>query len=70
MPYIQAKPRRISKWKIQHIVQGNYGYGHGWEDEYPSFDRADALARLKEYRANGTGIYRLIRRKVENPDYK
>lgn len=62
--------RRVNKWKIAHIVQGNYGYGDGWEDEYTSFDRKDARDRLKEYRANANGAYRLIRRKVLNPEWE
>ena len=23
---------RVAKTKLIHVVQGNYGYGHGWED--------------------------------------
>lgn len=33
-------------------VQGNYGYGHGWEDLTAESERSDGLARLKEYQAN------------------
>ncbi len=55
-----VNPRR--KLKDEWNVQGNYGYG--WDDEYSSDDRADARARLKEYRANGNGSYRLIKRRV------
>ncbi len=34
------------------VVQVNYGYGHGWEDECVEKTRAEALQRLKEYREN------------------
>ena len=34
------------------VVQVNYGYGHGWEDECVENNRAEALQRLKEYREN------------------
>ena len=34
------------------VVQVNYGYGHGYEDECVEKTRAEALERLKEYRDN------------------
>jgi hypothetical protein len=55
------------KWRIEHIVQGNYGC-HGWEDETCEDTRKEALQRLREYRENGLGSYRLIRRRVRNED--
>lgn len=33
-------------------VQGNYGYGHGWEDVYSADSFKDARERLREYREN------------------
>lgn len=44
------------------IVQGNYGYGHGWEDENIELTREDGERSLKEYKENGPGAYRLITR--------
>ena len=32
------------------VIQVNYGYGHGWEDDCVEETRAEALQRLKEYR--------------------
>lgn len=53
---LQATPR-----VFEYQVQGNYGHGHGWECETTEDNRRDALARLREYRANGPGQYRLRR---------
>lgn len=48
---------------ILHVIQGNYGYGHGWEDLTAETSRAEALARLREYRENEPGTpFRRIRR--------
>jgi hypothetical protein len=33
-------------------VESNYGTQYGYEETYASYDRADAKARLKEYREN------------------
>jgi len=53
------------KTRLAFIVQGNYGQ-HGWEDENEECNRVDARRSLKEYRDNGPGAYRLIRRRVPN----
>lgn len=55
---------RPSKTHIEYVIQGNYGYG--WDDENTELTRADAKRSLGEYRANGQGSYRLIRRRVKN----
>ena len=34
------------------VMQANYGFGHGWEDECVEKTQAEALQRLKEYREN------------------
>lgn len=55
---------RVAKTKLVHIVQGNYGYGHGWEDVTAEDTRKEAMARIREYRENEHGIpFRLIRRR-------
>jgi len=62
--------KRINKYVIEHIVQGNYGYGHGWEDLCGSEDRKESREDLKAYRENEIGVpHRLIRRRVLNPAY-
>lgn len=55
---------RPSKTHIEFIIQGNYG--QGWEDENTELTREDAKRSLREYRENGPGAYRLIRRRVKN----
>lgn len=55
---------RVAKTKLIHVVQGNYGYGHGWEDVTAEDTRKEAVARLREYRENERGVpFRLIRRR-------
>ncbi len=58
-------PKRVPKTRSVYIIQGNYGY-HGWEDENEEDNFVDARRSLKEYRENGPGLYRLIRRRVPN----
>lgn len=55
-----------NKWSLIHVVQGNYGYGHGWEDLCAENTRTGGLDRLKDYRDNEGGALRLIRRRVLN----
>lgn len=48
------------------VVQGNYGYGHGWEDVTADKTRTECLARLREYRENEPGVpFRMIHRRVK-----
>lgn len=54
------------KWATEHIVQGNYGFG--FEDECAEDSRREGMRRLREYRENGPGQYRLITRKVKQHD--
>jgi hypothetical protein len=55
--------KRSPKTRLIHVVQGNYGYGHGWEDLTAEDTRKEALARLREYRENESAPFRLIRRR-------
>jgi len=34
------------------VVQGNYGFGHGWEDLTQEDSRPDARAQYRTYREN------------------
>lgn len=45
--------KTIDRWDIM----ANYGYG--WEVECCEYSYKEAKQRLKEYRENGGGIYRL-----------
>jgi hypothetical protein len=61
---------RVAKTKQVYVVQGNYGYGHGWEDLTAEDDRKEARDRLREYRENERGVpFRLIKRRerIEGP---
>jgi len=65
-----AAPRGTTE--VILVIQGNFGYGHGWEDEatYTETDYKQANADLKEYRASGHGSHRLIRRRVDRASQK
>jgi len=52
MAYVR---KTIDRWDIM----GNYGYGHGWECECSEYTYTEAIQRLKEYRENGSGRYRI-----------
>ena len=47
------KRKTIDRWDIM----ANYGYG--WDCEVSECTRTEAIQTLKEYRENGTGVYRL-----------
>jgi len=49
---------KARKW----VLQGNYGYGHGWQDLCASEFRTEINAHLKEYRENEGGTYRVVTR--------
>ena len=63
----------MTKYEYLYVLQGNYGYGHGWEDlsaEDKSQPHAYRRIRqtLKEYRENEGGRYRIIeRRELRQP---
>lgn len=58
---------RRNKYVYLHVVQGNYGYGHGWEDVAASEVFREARANLREYRVNDPGhAYRMIQRRELN----
>lgn len=47
---------------LEYDIQGNYG--QGWETECTESTRAEALQRLREYRENGPGAYRMRARRI------
>lgn len=50
----------------EYVVQGNYGFGHGWEDLTSENTKAEGLARLREYRMNEPSYaHRMIIRTVK-----
>jgi hypothetical protein len=50
----------IRKTKDLWILQGYYGYGHGYEDLCYEESRKEILLRLREYKENEKGDYRVI----------
>jgi hypothetical protein len=70
--YLQIIPRKglgsakkAPKTQMIYVVQGNYGYGHGWEDLTAEVTRKEGIARLREYRANENAPFRIISRRVK-----
>ena len=54
----------MTKYVYLHVLQGNYGYGHGWEDLTESEDAREVYADLRTYRANAPEYrYRMIERR-------
>lgn len=54
----------MNKYQYLYILQGNYGYGDGWEDLTASEDRRDMQADARAYRENAPeGIYRIVKRR-------
>ncbi len=56
----QKNPRK-RVWNHYFSIQGNYGYG--WEEVTAEDTWKEARARLKEYRENQPGAYRVVRKK-------
>jgi hypothetical protein len=62
---------KTRKFYYLYVLQGNYGYGHGWEDltaeEIDSKSPLQALRAIKqtrkEYVENEGGCYRIIKRR-------
>ena len=55
-----------NKYIYLHVLQGNYGYGHGWEDLCASESFKEVRQNLREYRENEGGHNRLIERRELN----
>lgn len=60
--------KRITKTTLMYIVQGYYD-DHGWEDLCGSVVYRESRDNIREYRDNAPGPYRLIKRRVPNPEY-
>ena len=57
----------MSKFRYVHILQANYGYGHGWEDEVEDEDHNVIRGHLRKYQLNaGQYNYRVIKRREPN----
>lgn len=58
MAYIR---KTYDEWQLQ----GNYGYGDGWELLCAEDSRKECRERLKEYRENEDGNYRIVCKRVK-----
>ena len=47
------------------VLQADYGFGHGWEDICAEKSRTEIKQRLKEYRENEGGTYRIVTRREQ-----
>jgi hypothetical protein len=57
--------KRVRKTRDVWVVQGNYGYGQGWEDVTAEETRDEIKQRLREYRENEPGTPFRVRRRRE-----
>lgn len=65
--------KRATKYDYLYVLQGNYGYGHGYEDLTATPKTFQGLreikAHLREYRINEGGNYRIIQRRERKPGH-
>lgn len=60
-----------NKYLYLHVLQGNYGFGHGWEDICQSESLLEMLEDLRAYRDNAPEYsFRIIKRREPNPEHK
>ena len=61
----------MNKYQYLYVVQGNYGYGHGYEDLMATEKWKEARDNVRLYRREeNMGSYRMIKRRVLNEGYK
>jgi hypothetical protein len=64
--------KRRTKWIYLYVLQGNYGYGDGWQD-LTGADKSlygawsEVRRDLKDYQINEGGTYRIIERRERRP---
>ena len=64
-----------NKYLYLKVLQGNYGYGHGWEDlSAEDLHNPGAWRRIiqtrREYHENEGGLYRIVERREKNPNFE
>lgn len=55
----------VRKTKDEFQLLANYGFGHGWECICVGESRKEIRQRLREYRVNEGGHYRVICKRVK-----
>jgi hypothetical protein len=63
---MRPKTKRKNKYVYLWVLQGLYTGGHGWEDLTAETSHKEIRKRLKEYRDNEGGRYRIIYRREKN----
>ena len=58
---------RTSKYLYVFVIQSDFGYGHGWEDECVEDTWRDCRDNLRLYRENSPYPVRYIQRRIPNP---
>jgi hypothetical protein len=58
--------KKPNKYVYLFVLQGDYG--HGWEDLTAEETRKEIRARMKDYRENEGGTYRIIQRRELNEE--
>jgi hypothetical protein len=60
----------LHKYLEEYVIQGDYGNGHGWEDLNSEPVWRDVAENFQQYtEAEPDAAYRIITRRVPNPDY-
>jgi hypothetical protein len=62
------KKKFTLKTQTEYVIQNKYE-NNPWEDVCTYDKKSEALVDIVEYRNSRTGAYRLITRRVANPDY-
>ena len=57
-----------NKYLYLFVLQGDYGFGHGYEDLTASESYKEVRQDLKDYRINEGGSYRNIKRREKNQE--
>lgn len=62
----------MNKYIYLFVLQGDFGFGHGWEDLCQSENKAEMLTDFREYnyKKKENENYRVIRRREPNPAYR
>lgn len=61
----KVKEKKTPKTREVFVIKGNYGYGHGFEDETQETSYWGAKNRLKEYNENMPNVpHRIVRKRV------
>ena len=70
---IPERQEAMNKFNYLYVLQGNYGYGHGWEDLSAADNSFKGWKEIKAdkkcYVENEGGNYRIIERRELNPEW-